>query len=44
MEKMSMLQRLMQQDLRIHTQVIIIPEEQEASKKLPDNFNISRYK
>ena len=28
MEKMFLLQRLMQQDLRVHMQVIIIPEEQ----------------
>ncbi len=28
MEKMSLLQQLMQQDLRVPMQVIIIPEEQ----------------
>ena len=28
MDKMFLLQQLMQQDLRVHMQVIIIPEEQ----------------
>jgi len=33
MEKISLLQRLMQQDLRVPTQVIIIPAEQGSFEK-----------